>query len=202
MTSYCPIRGVVAVRGSVATAVGLLLVVACATQPQTYDLVSPSQLSESVIGRTLHVDPAEGKPHGSCSGLCCSSPYYTILVYLAPDGTGWLDNEVIVGGRPQPSEMSRIIEWHVAGPSQVCIWAAPLIGEMSSFAGPHSECVEVFRSRQVAGELRAVVTKDGLSRSGALLLYSFNAFSASAVDQYEQQVRVWYGGRMPVWTRP
>jgi hypothetical protein len=188
----------------------LLLPAACAPQPENDDFVSASQLSELVTGRTLYVEPENDdfvsrqlSELVTCrSGRCCSSSSSIILLYLAPDGSGWVDSQVIPGAFPQPGEMSKILDWRVAGPSQVCIWAAPLIGELASFVGPHRICVEAFRSHGKAEGLRAVVTQDGVSRSGMVRLYPFNAFPPFLVDQYLELVRAHYGGTIPIWPIP
>jgi hypothetical protein len=96
--------------------------------------------------------------------------------------------------------MSIVFRWHVADGSQVCLWAAPRIGEMPSIAPASFECLQVVRSQEPPYGLKATIRQDCGHRTGPLFLYPFNAFTQPVVDQYLAQVRVLYGGHIPAWT--
>jgi hypothetical protein len=189
------------------TVLALLLPTGCMTQPGADELLSPGQLSVLVTGHTLNIVPDRNGPFGPSSALCWLSPYgcglpYETLLYLAPEGTGWLDSQLVPGALPRPGAMSTVSQWRIGGTSQICLWASPRVGEMPGLTPPHWECVQVLRTRQPPERLKVVVTEDGTSSSGSLRVFPFNAFPAPVIDQYLQQVRVLFGGRLPVWTAP
>ena len=194
-------------KKGLATVLALLLPTGCMTQPGADELLSPGQLSTLVTGHTLNIVPDRKGPFGPSSALCwlspsgCGLPYETLL-YLAPEGTGWLDSQLVPGALPRPGAMSIVSQWRIEGTSQICLWASPRVGEMPGLTPPHRECVQVLRTRKPSEGFKVVVTEDGTSSSGSLRVFPFNAFPASVIDQYLQQVRVLFGGRLPVWTAP
>ena len=173
----------------VATIVGTALLAGCVTAPAPDRLFSPAQLSDMVTGRTLAVQPPPDGPAGT-------------WLYLAPDGTGWLSNELFPGLPPEPGGLSAVIAWRIADRSRVCVWATPRIGKMPSLPPPFRECIQVLRARPVPGGLTAVVTREDERSTGGLALYQGNAFSPGLIDQYLAQVRVLHGGHIPAWPVP
>lgn len=165
----------------------VVALVACAHAPAPDQLLSTSELGDLVTDRTLYV-PA-----------CCNTPDGTLL-YLAKDGTGWLDSRLMRASHPRPSGMSIVFHWHVADGSQVCLWAAPRIGDMPSIAPASFECLQVLRSQEPPNGLKATIKQDCQHHTGPLYLYPFNAFTQPVIDQYLTQVRVLYGGHIPAWT--
>ena len=180
----------------------LLLPAGCATRPPPSQPLSPTQVTDLVTARTLHISAACSTPPAPYSTWCyvsrcgCIAPGETLL-YLAPGGSGWLNHLVIPGDVPRPGNMSLVLDWRVVGPSQVCFWASPLIGEMPAFVPPHLECILVFRTTSPHERLWAAVTQSGVPESVPLTLDPFNAFPSSVTDQYLEQVRVLYGGNIP-----
>jgi hypothetical protein len=173
----------------------LILLAGCARRPAPDQLFSPTQLSNLVTDRTLYVPY---RPHGMF--LFSSDKSNGMLLYLARDGTGWLDSRLVSGSPPEPSSMSMVFNWRVIEGSQVCLWASPLIGDMPSFTPAFHVCVQVLRSGMPLDELEAKITQDGKSRLGPLELYASNEFSPLVIDQYLTRVRVLYGGQIPDWT--
>ena len=159
----------------------------CAHAPAPDQLLSSSELSGLVTDRTLYVP-------------CPSNPADGTLLYLASNGTGWLDSRMMPGYPPGPGGMSIVFDWRVAEDSRVCFWATPRIGDIPSFAPAFSECVQVLRSRATPGSLKAVVTQDCKVCTGWLSLHSPSAFPQPVIDQYLAQMRVLYGGQIPAWT--
>ena len=176
-------------RPLAALVLALALVAGCARGPAPEQFFSAPELSELVTGRTLHV------------AGCCEAPTGTLL-YLAKDGTGWLDSRLVPGAPATPSGMSMVLTWRVVDGSRVCLWATPRIADMPSFAPPFSECVQVLRSREATGGLIGVVMREGSITKGALDVYPSSVFPAAAIDQYLVQVRVLYGGHVPAWSIP
>jgi hypothetical protein len=164
----------------------------CSRPPTQQQLLSTSELTELVTDRTLRIPS------------CCNTPD-GMLLYLASDGTGWLDTRLLPGYPPTPNEISNVFNWRVADGSQICFWATPRIGEMMSFVPPFSECLQIYRSRTSPDRLQAAVTRGSdfpPGWVGEVELLPFNAFPQSVIAQYGMQVRVLYGGRIPAWTAP
>lgn len=174
-------------RISLYAASAAVTVAACthAAEP-TGQLIPPAELNALVAGRTLRVRATSDTP-------------FETLLFLGSGRKGWLDNQVIPAKDPQPGDMSMVFDWRVEAGSRVCTWATPLIGEMPSFTPPFRECVQVLRSGTPPQGLSAVVEWRGRSKAGPLELLPFNAFPR-AIDQYLEQVRVLYGGKVPDWS--
>jgi hypothetical protein len=162
--------------------------VGCTPAPPPDQLVSRAELADLVTERTLYVPS------------CCNTPDGT-LVYLAKNGTGWLDSQLMPGSPPSPGGMSMILDWRVIAGSRVCFWASPRIDEMLSFMPAFSECLQVLRAGVSPDRYKVTVMRESDDiKKGWLELYSFNAFPGSVIDQYLVQVRVLYGGGIPTWT--
>lgn len=183
--------GVRAVVRMVCALAATIAVAGCmrAVRPLPQQLFAPADLKALLTGRTLRVLAGGGSP-------------FETLLYLGPAGRGWLDDEVVPGTPPDPSAMSMVFAWGLVPASRVCIWATPLIGQMPSFVPPFEQCVQVFRSGLPPQGLSAVVIRDEGAHMAPLQLLPFNAFPAAAVEQYLEQVRVLYGGKVPNWTHP
>lgn len=151
--------------------------------------LAPPELHALVSGRTLRVRATAGAP-------------VETLLFLAPDRTGWLDNAVVPGEAPMPAGMSMVFEWGTAPGSRVCVWATPLIGQMPSFVPPFEQCVQILRSGLPPQGFSAIVEHGEEGRAGPLELLPFNAFPAASTEQYLEQVRVLYGGKIPSWSHP
>jgi hypothetical protein len=194
-------------RTLIKAVLALPLLVGCMARPGGDEPLPAGELSTLAQSHTLRIVFDTGGPFSSRSALCwlwasgCVPPYETLL-YFAPEGNGWLDDQVIPGGYPQPGTMSLVIRWRIADPSRICFWASPRIGEMPSFLPLKLGCIRVFRPRVPRQGFTAVIEQDGSSRTGSLETYPFNAFPASVIDQYLRQVRVLYGGQLPVWKIP
>lgn len=170
-------------------ALGLVAVVSagCANRPPITDrFYAPQELSGLVTGRTMRIGDASG------------SDMFALL-YLAPDGTGWLDTEVLPGEPPKPDTMSMLVNWRLEGGSQICAWASPLIGEMPSFVPSHLICIRLLRP-DIRNPGSTAVTLGNEWYQAPLEFYPFNAFSVAAIEQYRRQVRVLYGGQIPDWS--
>jgi hypothetical protein len=172
---------------SIVALVAAVILADCVRAPAPDRFFSRSELSSLVTDRTLYVPS------------CCNRPDGT-LVYLAKDGTGWLDSRLMPGDPPKPGGMSVVLAWRVDDGSQVCLWATPLIGDMPSFVPAFSECLQVLRSLVPPDGLVATVAQGGKFHTSWLGLYPFNAFPQPVIDQYLTQVRVLYGGHVPAWT--
>jgi hypothetical protein len=158
----------------------------CAHGPAPDQFFSQQDLNHLVTDRTLAVS---GKPEGT-------------LIYLAPNGTGWLARDVLPGSGPAPGSMSMIYAWNTDYASRVCYWATPLIGKMPDVAPPSHDCVQVLRAPdQPPGIFIGVTQQADICRVRPLEVYAYNAFPQPVIDQYLTQVRVLYGGHIPVWGR-
>jgi hypothetical protein len=155
--------------------------------PITDRFYAPQELSGLVTGQTMRIGDASG------------SDVFALL-YLAPDGTGWLDTEVLPGEPPKPSAMSMLVNWRLDRGSQICAWASPRIGEMPSFVPSHLMCIRLLRPDTQNPGTMAVAMWNGSYRMRPLEFYPFNAFSVAAIEEYRRQVRVLYGGRIPDWS--
>jgi len=175
----------------------LILPAGCVPQPAADQLFSPAQLSNLVAERTLWVPFYSNTP--DWIHLFSAETPSGMLLYLARDGTGWLESRLVPWAPPQPSGMSMVLNWSVVDRSQVCLWASPRIGDMPSFTPAFHMCIQVLRSRVTADGLEAKITRGGKLRAGLLELYPFSAFSPQVIDQYLTQVRVLYGGQIPIW---
>jgi hypothetical protein len=181
MTRRAARRALVLISGTVAAA-------GCAGGRATPDRPYPPQeLSALVTGRTMDIGVAgSARPH--------------TLIYLAADGTGWLDRQV-GAGPPQPRTMSMLTDWHVDSESKICAWASPPIGAMPNFAPASPLCVQVVRPAGRNAGLAAEVQWNGREQDMPLQVYPFNAFPTATIEQYRLQVRVLFGGRIPEWPR-
>ena len=165
---------------------------ACSSGPDADQFLSATELRDLVSDHTVYV-PEWYIP------ACCNTQTGT-LMYLAHDGTGWLDNQVLPGSVPRPGRMSMLLSWRAENDSRLCVWATPLIGEMPSFMSPSEQCFQMLRARKPIAAIQAAASFDGQSRTGWIELYPFNGFPPQVIDQYLTQVRVLYGGHIPIWT--
>lgn len=157
----------------------------CAHEPSPDQYFSQSDLTNLITDRTLAV---AGKPEGT-------------LLYLSPNGTGWLARDITPGTTPAPGSMSMIIAWHTDYESRVCYWATPRISTMPDTAPPSFECLQVLRpTGQPPGIFIGVTQQDGICRIRPLEVYNYNAFPPPLIDQYLTQVRALFGGHLPEWS--
>jgi hypothetical protein len=170
---------------SIATA---LLTAGCTHEPAASQFLSPDDMNALVTGHTLRALGSGATPKQT-------------LLYLAQDGTGWVDDRGVPGEAPRPGGMSMVFEWRAVEGSRVCLSATPLIGGMPSLAPARHECLQVLRVSPPGDGLTAAVLRDSEPFTGTLEVYPFNAFPAATVDQYLMQVRILYGGSIPVWPR-
>jgi hypothetical protein len=155
------------------------------TQAQPF---APTQLEQLVGGKTLILRPSDG------------TQYETVL-YLDRLGTGWLDAWRVAGTAPNPSDMAAVISWQATAGSQVCVWSAPMIGEIPSGLPPRRQCWRILRSARPPYALGAEACPTE-RRTTAIEIRDGNAFARPQIAQYEQQVRVLFGGNMPAWRIP
>ena len=167
-----------------------IALVACVDSPPPTDrFYAPQELSELLTDHTMNVGVASG------SGL-------NLLIYLARDGTGWLDNQAGQVASPHIGSMSMLAKWYFAEGSQVCATASPPIGVMPDIAPARLLCVQVLRPGAHDTGPTAVVSSDGCYQALPLTLYPFNAFPGDKTAQYRLQVSVLFGGHIPTWTLP
>ena len=159
----------------------------CGSQPVTNRFFAPQELAGLVTGRTMRIGDASGSDRFA-------------LLYLAPDGTGWLDSEVLPGVPPKPSTMSMLASWRLEDGSQICAWASPRTGEMMSFVPSHLMCIRLLRPDIQNPGITAVTLWNGWYQVQPVEFYPFNAFSVAATKQFLHQVRVLYGGQIPDWS--
>ena len=175
-------------RRSLALSVAAVAVAGCCNSPPVADrFYTPRELSGLVTGRTMRIGDA-------------SPSRFFALAYFAPDGTGWLDTEIVPGEPPQPSAMSTLVDWHLVDGSQICAWVSPRIGEMPSFVPSHLACIRLLRPGIHDPRITAVTQRNDRYQMLPLEFYPFNAFSPAVIEQYRRQVRVLYGGRIPDWS--
>lgn len=159
----------------------------CTHAPSSWELLSRAQLSALVSGHTVYAPP-------------CPNETYGLLLYLANDGTGWLDTAIVPGQPPRPSEMSMILGRGFTDDSRLCVLASPHIRDMPSFAPAFQVCLKVLRSfKRSASGLERVLDRRTFATSCPLALYPYNAFPPRTIDEYLEQVRVLYGGQVPTW---
>jgi hypothetical protein len=159
------------------------------SQPPTDRFYPPQELSGLVTGRTMQINASAGPgPH--------------MLIYLAPDGTGWLDIQFGRVAPPQVGSMSMLTNWYLAVESQVCATASPRIGDMPNFSPASLVCVQVLRPGAQDVSPTAVVWPNGRYQALPLALYPFNAFPDAEITQYRRQVSVLFGGYIPIWSLP
>jgi hypothetical protein len=158
-------------------------------QPVADRFYSPQELSVLVTGSTMHIGAA-------------TEPGLNMLIYLAPDSTGWLDTQVGLPGPPRVGSMSMLTNWYLAVDSQVCATASPPIGEMPDFFPAKLVCVQVLRPDAQGLGPTTVVWSDGRYQALPLTVYPFNAFPEAQTAQYRAQVSVLYGGHIPTWSLP
>ena len=93
---------------SVAALMVMAVPVGCAGIPVAVQSLSRAELSDLVTDKTLYVPSVCDTPDG-------------MLLYLAKDGTGWLDSRLMRGDVRRPSEMSIVFEWRVVdGSGSAC----------------------------------------------------------------------------------
>jgi len=167
----------------------LLAPAACAPSPDPARMLTPPQLAELVTDRTLLI--RDGTTADDAT-----------LLYLARNGTGWLDHSVRAGFPLTPGGISMVLSWRLDDASRVCLWATPRIGEIPTFAPVGLECIQVLRAGPpyAGAGLNAVVTRAGNSSVGWLDTLPFNAFPPPVIDTYLDQLRVLFGGQVPRWT--
>jgi hypothetical protein len=159
------------------------------SQPVTDRFYPPQELSDLVTGHTMHIGPA-------------TEAGRNMLIYLAPDGTGWLDTQVGPPGPPRIGSMSMLTNWYFAAGSHVCATASPRIGEMPDFFPAKLVCVQVLRPDALGTGRAAAVWPDGPYQALPLTVYPYNAFPDATTVQYRRQVSVLYGGHIPTWSLP
>lgn len=164
------------------------LLAACARPTASLQPLSPIELSATVSGRTLYIAPP-----------CCRAAPGTLL-FLAKDGTGWIDRQVMPGDPPTTGTMSMVFRWDATAASQLRLWATPRIGDMPSFVPPYSECILLRRAPPPGRGLEATLARGNAVRTVPVFLYPADAFPPAVVDQYLTQVRALFGSRLPVWT--
>jgi len=152
-------------------------------------LFSAPELDALVTGRTLRV-------------LAGGGWEFETLLFLGPGSKGWLDERLVPGMPPLPGDMAMVFEWGIAPGSRICVWAAPLIGQMPNFAPPGEQCLQILRTGVAPQGLAASVERGEGARTAPLELLPGDAFPPAAIDQYLEQVRVLYGGRIPAWSHP
>jgi hypothetical protein len=169
---------------------GAVALVGCEhSQPVTDRFYPPQELSDLVTGSTIHIGAA-------------TEPGLNMLIYLAPDGTGWLDTQVGPAGPPRIASMSMLTNWYLAVDSQVCATAAPRIGEMPDFFPAKLLCVQLLRPDAQGVGGTAAVWPNGRYQALPLTVYPFDAFPDAETAQYRRQVSVLYGGHTPTWSLP
>lgn len=162
-----------------------MVLAGCARAPSPDQYFSQPDLNNLVTDRTLAV--VEG-PEGT-------------LLYLSPNGTGWLARNVMPGHTPAPGSMSMIIAWHTDYASRVCYWATPRIGKMPDVAPPSFECLQVLHAPdKPPGIFIGVTQQEDICRVRPLEVYNYNAFPQPLIEQYMTQVRALYGGHIPAWS--
>ena len=129
-----------------------------------------------------------------------TEPGLNMLIYLAPDGTGWLDTQVGPPAPPRVGSMSMLTNWYLAIDSQVCATASPRIGEMPDFYPAKLVCVQVLRPNSPDAGPTAAIWPDGRYQTLPLTLYASNAFPDAQIAQYRAQVSVLFGGHIPTWS--
>jgi hypothetical protein len=175
-----------ALRRALVVGVGALAVAGCGSPPNPDRFYTPRELSDLASGRTMQIGDAYGSR-------------FRLLIYLAPDGTGWLDTQVDARQPPRPGTMSMLSNWYVAIGSQVCAWASPLIGDMPSFVPARLACVQVLRPAVPGAGATAVVWWNGRYQALPIEFFPMNIFPDAVIEQYRLQVRVLYGGQIPSW---
>lgn len=167
-----------------------IALVACGPSPPPTDrFYPPQELSDLLTDHTMHIGAASG-------------PGLNLLIYLAPDGTGWLDSQAGQVASPHIGSMSMLTKWYLAEGSQVCATASPPIGVMPDIAPAKHLCVQVLRPGAHDTGPTVVVSSDGRYQALPLALYPFNAFPDDKTTQYRRQVSVLFGGHIPTWTLP
>jgi hypothetical protein len=167
---------------------GAVALTGCAqNQPPIDRFYPPQELSDLVTGHTMQIGVGTG-------------PGLNMLIYLAPDGTGWLDAQVGPPAAPRIGSMSMLSNWYLAVDSQVCATASPRIGEMPDFFPAKLLCVQVLRPDAQGAGSRVAIWPDGRYQALPLTIYNFNAFPDAEIAQYRAQVSVLYGGHIPTWS--
>jgi hypothetical protein len=172
-------------RAAYSVLLAALALAGCERGPAPDQFLSQQELNTLVTDRTLAVS---GKPEGT-------------LIYLAPNGTGWLARDVLPGSGPAPGGMSMIFAWYTDYASRVCYWATPRIGKMPDVTPPAHECVQVLRAPEAPpGIFIGVTQQKDICRVRPMEVYAYNAFPQPVIEQYLTQVRVLYGGHIPAWS--
>lgn len=178
------------VRRSLIMGCGVFAFAGCAYgPPPAARFYPPQELADLVTGHTLHVAATTG-------------PGPNMLIYLAPDGTGWLDAQFGQDGQTHIGSMSMLSNWYIAAGSQVCATASPRIGEMPDFGPAKLVCVQVLRPSAHVASPAAVVCPDGRCQELPVAIYPFDAFPEAKVAQYRLQVSVLFGNHIPTWLLP
>jgi hypothetical protein len=200
------IRPLAATRMSAALFL-LAALAACAHTAQVARTpLTMAQLSNLVTGNTLHVVEASDASAAMSAEPCAPAtrhcaPRRVTTIYLAPDGTGWIDEQARRGIAPWTGTMAMITAWGMAPPSTLCLTAAPLIGDMPSFSPARHECVAIARSGAAQGApLVAAVAQGRDSWVGVVTARAGNEFPPALTSQYIDMVKVLYGGQIPSWT--
>lgn len=172
----------------IAVVLTVLLQSGCASGPRPDQFFSTDELRDLVTDRSLDVQFWHSEPSG-------------VVLYLARGGTGWLNNGPLLPGiPPQPSSISMVFNWRIDGGSRVCVWAAPRIGDVSSFVPTSFRCLQLLRSLDPPGALQATVEQAGISRNAWVTVYPFSVFPQPVIDDHLAQLKFLFGGRIPSWT--
>ena len=162
----------------------------CGGNPYSGYLPVPAvELTRMVSGNSLLLDGTKAWP-------------LQTMLYLAPEGGGWRDARLQPGTEPQPGDMAMVLSWQATEEDGLCMWSAPLIGVMPSFAPPQKQCLRVLRAPAEPDTLVATATDAQRTITAPLQLFNGNIFPAGQIAQHELQVRVLFGGQMPTWRVP
>lgn len=124
------------------------------------------------------------------------------VVYLDPAGGGWADRFLAPATYPRPNDLQRVLRWYISGDSALCLWLTPLIGQMPSNAPVQRKCLRMVSAPTVPSSLGVQDAGPFTTRTYPVMLVRGDWFPANRIAQYEHQVRVLYGGLLPVWPIP
>jgi hypothetical protein len=183
-----------------------LALAACAShQVSTERRLLVPELTSLAVGRTLHIVPVAGNYGADSPGPCgltsvgCAPPRIT-TIYLAPQGGGWIDQQTQPGIPPQPGTMAMITRWRIGPPAELCLAAAPLIGDMPSGAPLRHECVSLATMNGNAwAPLIATVSQGPDAWKGYVAVAPGSTFPLALTEQYIDMVKVLFGHHIPRW---
>ena len=169
-------------------AIALLLAASgCVAPPYAaYQPVPADDVARLVAGSSVLISPTGDWP-------------FETLIYFDRAGHGWRDALLLPGTNPVPGAMAEVIAWQSTDAEGLCLWSAPLVGEIPYFVGPHRECLRVLSASAAPDTLVATITRDHRAITAPLVLQPGNAVAADRIAQYQLQVRVLSGGKIPNW---